>query len=184
MVKRKKSERIERTGHRCSWDSCLEPGDFRAPLSRNNLRDYQWFCAEHIVQFNKKWNYFEGMTQDDIYAFQRDATTGHRPTWRTDQMRGNPNAKLEEAFGRMFGEDGGSPSFKETAKPIRARERDALALLDLEHPATEAKIKSQYRQLMKKYHPDMNYGNALAEETCKKITHAYHHLLAHYVEKL
>ena len=180
MAKRKKSETIEPSGHRCHWPECLEAGDFRAPRSPNNLHEYQWFCAEHIAAFNKKWNYFEGMGEEEIYAFQRDATTGHRPTWRMDQMRGNASAKLEEAFGRMFGE---GPSFKATAKPIAAREKDALAVLDLEHPCSTAKIKSQYRSLMKKYHPDKNFGNALAEETCKKITLAYHHLLAHYIEK-
>jgi DnaJ-class molecular chaperone len=40
-----------------------------------------------------------------------------------------------------------------------------------------------YRELVKKYHPDVNRGNSRAEETFKKITRAYHHLLAHYLEK-
>ncbi len=180
MPKQKKSETVESTGHRCYWGDCLNEGNFRAPRSPNNLHDYQWFCDEHIVQFNKQWNYFEGMTEDDIYAFQRDATTGHRPTWRIDQMRGNMNAKLEEAFGRMFGD---GRSFKAEAKPIGAREKDALAVLDLEHPSDKSKIKAQYRDLVKKYHPDLNRGNRNAEETFKKVTRAYHHLLAHYVEK-
>jgi hypothetical protein len=104
MAKRKKSESIEPSGHRCNWAGCLNAGDFRAPRSRTNLREYQWFCEEHIVAFNKNWNYFEGMGEEEIYAFQRDATTGHRPTWRMDQLKGNPAAKLEEAFGRMFGD--------------------------------------------------------------------------------
>ncbi|MFX3849702.1 DnaJ domain-containing protein, partial [Streptococcus suis] len=69
------------------------------------------------------------------------------------------------------------------AKPIGAREKDALAVLDLEHPSDKSKIKAQYRELVKKYHPDVNRGNARAEETFKKITRAYHHLLAHYLEK-
>lgn len=149
-------------------------------MSRDNPRNSQWFCAEHIAEFNKKWNYFEGMSEEEIYAFQRDATTGHRPTWRIDQQRANLNAKLEEAFGRMFGE---GPSFKAATKPINARDKDALATLDLEHPSDTSTIKAQYRALVKKYHPDVNRGNALAEETIKRITSAYRHLLAHYVEK-
>jgi hypothetical protein len=179
MAKRKKSDHVESSGHRCNWADCLNEGNFRAPRSRTNLREYQWFCDEHIVAFNKSWNYFEGMGEEEIYAFQRDATTGHRPTWRMDQLKGNPTAKLEEAFGRMFGD---SPSYKANVKPIDARDKDALAVLDLEHPSDKAKIKAQYRELVKKYHPDRNHGNALAEETFKKITRAYHHLMAHYVE--
>lgn len=180
MAKRKKSETVQPSGHRCNWAGCLSAGDFRAPRSRTNLREYQWFCEEHIVAFNKSWNYFEGMGEEEIYAFQRDATTGHRPTWRMDQVKGNPTAKLEEAFGRMFGE---GHAYKAEAKPIGAREKDALAVLDLEHPSDKSKIKAQYRELVKKYHPDVNRDNARAEETFKKITRAYHHLLAHYLEK-
>lgn len=180
MARRKKSESVESSGYRCNWAGCLNEGNFRAPRSRDNMREYQWFCEEHIVEFNKKWNYFEGMNEAEIYAFQRDATTGHRPTWRMDQMKGNPNAKLEEALGRMFGD---TPSYRADAKPIGAREKDALAVLDLEHPSDKAKIKAQYRELVKKYHPDVNRGNTLAEETFKRITRAYHHLVAHYIEK-
>ena len=182
MAKRKKSESVESTGQRCNWGDCLNEGNFRAPRSRTNLHEYQWFCEEHITQFNKNWNYFEGMGEQDIYAFQRDATTGHRPTWRMDQLKGNSTAKLEEAFGRMFG-DSQRSSFKANTKPIDARDKDALAVLDLEHPSDKAKIKAQYRALVKKYHPDVNRGSAHAEETFKKITRAYHHLVAHYVEK-
>ena len=178
MPRRKKSETIESSGHRCYWPDCLNEGNFRAPLSRDNLRSYQWFCEEHITEFNKKWNYFEGMDSDAIYAFQRDATTGHRPTWRMDEHDKHTTAKLEEAFGRMFGDTKTSP----TVRPIPARDRDALAVLDLIHPSDKAKIKSQYRELVKKYHPDVNTGNRNAEETFKKITRAYHHLMAHYVE--
>ena len=158
----------------------MEAGDFRAPRSRTHLHEYQWFCETHIKEFNKSWNYFEGMNEDQIYAFQKDATHGHRPTWRMDQLKGNPTARLEEAFGRMFGE---SPTYKAEVRPIGAREKDALAVLDLEHPSDKASIKSQYRELVKKYHPDVNRGSIKAEETFKKITHAYQHLVTHYMDK-
>ena len=176
MGRKKKSEETESSGQLCSWAGCSLPGNFRAPRSRTNLREYQWFCADHIKEFNKNWNYFEGMDSDAIYAFQRDATTGHRPTWRMDQLKGNPTAKLEEAFGRMFGE---GPAFKAEVRPIRARDRDAIAVLDLEHPSDKATIKARYRELVKKYHPDVNRGSQHAEETFKRITLNYQYLVDH-----
>lgn len=179
MAKRKKSDGIEASGHPCNWAGCGNAGNFKAPRSRNNLHDYQWFCDEHITEFNKKWNYFEGMDSDEIYAFQHDASTGHRPTWRVDQMHKHSTAKLEEAFGKMFGD---KQAYKADVKPINARDKDALAVLDLDHPTDKAAIKAQYRELVKKYHPDVNRGSSSAEETFKKITRAYHHLMAHYVE--
>lgn len=179
MAKRKKSESTESSGYTCFWAGCSQPGNFRAPKSRDNTREFQWFCESHIAEFNKKWNYFEGMSTDEIYAFQRDATTGHRPTWRMDQHEKMNTEKLEEAFGRMFGEN---PTFRANVKPINARNRDALAQLDLDHPSDETAIKRQYRELVKKYHPDLNGGNKQAEETFKKVTLAYQHLLNHYLE--
>jgi hypothetical protein len=180
MAKRKKADEAESSGHRCNWADCTAPGDFRAPRSRTNLREYQGFCEDHIKEFNKNWNYFEGMSQDEIYDFQKDATTGHRPTWRMDQLGPNPTQKLESAFNRMF--EDGATKFKSDARPISAKTKDALAVLDLGHPTDKNAIKTQYRELVKKYHPDVNRGNARAEETFKRITAAYHHLVAHYQE--
>ena len=179
MSKRSKQHRVEPSGHGCAWAGCREPGDFKAPRARDNPRDYQWLCETHVSEFNKKWNYFEGMSQDEIYAYQKDATTGHRPTWRMDQIASDIDRKMEEAYGRLFGD---GPSFKARTAPISAKTRDALAQLDLEHPAAKAAIKTQYRELAKKYHPDRNGNDAKAEETFKKITLAYQHLMAHYVE--
>lgn len=181
MAKRSKNERIESSGQNCSQAGCPAPGDFKAPRSRNNPREYQWLCEDHVKEFNKKWNYFEGMSQDEIYAYQKDATTGHRPTWRMDQLGNDIDRKMEEAFGRLFGE--GGAKYKAGTPPVSAKTRDALAMLDLEHPAEAKSIKSSYRVLAKKYHPDVNVGNEKAEDMFKKVTLAYQHLIANYVEK-
>lgn len=178
MAKRKRSEAIHPSGHTCAWSGCNEAGSFRAPKNKRSLRDYQWFCADHIREFNKQWDYFAGMTETEIYAFQKDALTGHRPTWRVDR-HGMIDRKVEEAFVRMFGEQS---RFRASSKPVSARDKDALATLDLEHPCDKKTIKAQYRELVKKYHPDVNGSNRRAEETFKRITQAYHHLMEHYVE--
>lgn len=179
MPRKKNSEQTPPSGHSCAWAGCSLPADFRAPKSRQHLHEYQWFCQQHIALFNKNWNYFEGMNQDQIYEFQKDATIGHRPTWRIDQTQGTSTAQLENAFNRMFG-DG---KLKEQSnRPINPKDRDALATLDLEHPTDKKTIKSQYRDLVKKYHPDVNAGNKRAEETFKKITLAYQYLLDNYVK--
>lgn len=180
MAKKKKSD-VEDSGFPCALPGCSAPGNFRAPRSRHNLREYQWLCENHIREFNKNWNYFEGMGQDEIYAFQKDASLGHRPTWRADRIGPNAEHKLEEALHHMFGD--GKAEFKATARPISAKVKDALAVLDLPHPSDKPTVKAQYRELVKKYHPDVNRGNPRAEETFKKITASYHYLIAHYVEE-
>ena len=41
----------------CNHPNCTEEGVYKAPLDYDNLGNYQWFCIEHIKEFNKKWNY-------------------------------------------------------------------------------------------------------------------------------
>ncbi len=179
--RKKKSSEPEASGHNCMWAGCPEPGNYKAPRSRSRLNDYQWLCLEHVQAFNKNWNYFEGMNEDQIYAFQKDAMLGHRPTWKSD-IPGELEHKLEDAIHRFMG---GTPNPQlRTAKPINAKQKQALAVLDLEHPADKAALKKQYRALVKKHHPDVNRGDQKAADSFKKVTEAYDFLLKHYVESM
>ena len=71
----------------CEWAGCRAVGLHRAPRHTSGKSDepsgsqYRWFCAAHIREFNQNYDYFQGMSDEDIAAFQRDALTGHRPTW-------------------------------------------------------------------------------------------------------
>lgn len=177
---KKKSSEPDISGHACSWAGCSDPGNYKAPKSRSRLNEYQWFCLPHVQAFNKNWNYFEGMNEEQIYAFQKDAVLGHRPTWKSDINPQHLERKLDEALHRFFG---GKPTPEQlaTLKPINGKDKQALAVLDLEHPVDSKGIKKQYRALVKKHHPDVNRGDVKAADTFKKLTDAYNHLLKHYV---
>ena len=64
----------------CEWKNCSEVGKFKAPIERDNSKNFKWLCEEHIKQFNKSWNYFEGMSQLEIENFIKSDLTWHRPT--------------------------------------------------------------------------------------------------------
>ena len=66
----------------CAWPGCDQRGRYRAPKARERLREFQWFCLEHIREFNRGWDYFQGMSQADIDGHRRADVTWHRPTWR------------------------------------------------------------------------------------------------------
>ena len=55
--------------------------EHRAPKSRENLREYYWFCLEHVREYNKSWNYFEDMSEEQISTYRHNSATWHRPTW-------------------------------------------------------------------------------------------------------
>ena len=165
--------------HPCAVTGCSEAGEFRAPLSRDALGQFQMLCKDHIAEFNKKWDYFAGMSQAEIENFQKDAFTGHRPTWRPD-MR-NKEEALRAAFGKFM--DGELPS-DFGAPPIPQKQKHALGQLDMSHPTTHADIKKQYKKLVKKHHPDVNRDDPKAEDVFKQITSAYQLLMREYEEDI
>lgn len=170
-------------GDACAWHGCSQHGEFRAPKGRDKLNEYQMLCQEHITQFNKQWDYFSGMSQVEIEDFQKDAFTGHRPTWRPD-MR-NSDEKLRAAVADFM--DGDIPeglARAASAPPIPQKQRKALAVFDMEHPTTRSDIKKQYKKLAKKHHPDINRDNPQAEETFKALTEAYQLLMNEYEEAI
>jgi molecular chaperone DnaJ len=52
-------------------------------------------------------------------------------------------------------------------------EKDYYAILGVPETATAKEVKSAYRKLSRKYHPDANSGDAAAEERFKEISAAY-----------
>src|ERR687884_315930 len=73
---------IEEAAAGCQWKGCTSAGLYRAPKGRGREGQYWSFCLDHVRHYNSEYNYFEGMTNLEIEEFQKDALTGHRPTWR------------------------------------------------------------------------------------------------------
>ena len=61
----------------CEWENCNEIGKFKAPVEKDNSKNFKWLCEEHIKLFNKNWNYFEGMSQNEIENFLKSDLTWH-----------------------------------------------------------------------------------------------------------
>ena len=64
----------------CDWNNCLEEGSYKAPVEKDNSRKYRMLCLNHIKEFNKNWNYFEGMNDNQIYEFLKSDMIWHKPT--------------------------------------------------------------------------------------------------------
>src|SRR5664279_1152786 len=81
-VKPGKDRRPKTGGPACQWSGCKEKASHRAPKGRENEKDYWRFCLEHVRQYNQSYNFFKGMNDAAVMAYQKDAITGHRPTWK------------------------------------------------------------------------------------------------------
>lgn len=169
-------------GRRCDHGGCKRAGEYRAPKSRQRLKDYYYFCFEHVQAYNKAWNYHAGMSAEEIEAHLHSAVLGERPLWplgvRGNQIFGN-GRRFQDPFGASFAfledEDGAERTHRpETRARPATLEDQALATLGLTGPADIATIKQHYKRLVKRYHPDANGGgDQAAEEQLKRINEAY-----------
>ncbi len=159
----------------CGIRACSGNGEYRAPKSRSQLDDYIWLCLDHIREYNRQWDYFKGLKEDEILQFQKDSVVGHRPSWQF----GMATPDTDEIIRRFF------LNFQ-TAKPvmnpnqhsiINSRERKALNILGLDGRASPPEIKKKYKALVKLHHPDINQQNPeVAAESFRKILEAYDYL--------
>ena len=161
--------------YRCDIVGCPHAGEFRAPKDRL-LKDYYRFCKDHVTDYNRAWNYFDGMSDADVQNHMYESLFGHRPTWKYAA-----HVDLEEELLRkVSGLRGDTPKDKDKKKDERARkiatdtpEGEALVIMELAPPITLAEIKAKYKELAKQYHPDRNPNNPEAEEKLKDINMAY-----------
>ena len=168
---------------RCERPNCDQAGEHRAPKSRSALNDYYWFCLEHVREYNKTWDFFDGMDESEIERFRERDTTWHRPTWK---LGANSAASANiKGFRDDFGVLGthnqtGSEAQAEERQPRwrLAPDRKALLVLDLSVYCTVDEIKIRYKELVKRFHPDANGGAKDAEDKLKDINQAYSFLMS------
>jgi len=161
----------------CEWENCTENGKFKAPLERDNSKNYRWLCENHIKQFNKNWNYFDGMNQNEIENFLKSDLTWHRPTQKFGSSDNFFNILWNNALNGKFGnfkDEKISNSFN--GKQLNEKDKDAFKIMELELNSDWSTIQKKFKTLVKKFHPDRNAGNKEFEDKLKKITLAYSHL--------
>lgn len=163
----------------CEAPGCRLAGEFRAPLARDRLNEYRWFCLEHVREYNKKWDYFAGLDAEAIEQHIRADTTWRRPVWPLGGRRSG-GANLHDPLG--LADDAGlgeKPAPKmDGSEQLTPAERDAIGVLELAWPLTHADVKTRYKELVKRHHPDANGGAREAEEKLKEINAAYSTLRA------
>ncbi len=165
----------------CDFPGCDEAGEHRAPRAPNDLRSYRWFCLDHVREYNRAWNFFEGWSQGEIEQFQRDDITGHRPTWPLGTDPSKASGVFDEVLRRFksewLGETDDHRGRTEQRNGVSDEQHRALALLNLEAPFSRAELKQRYKALVKRHHPDANGGSRDSEELLKQINQAYNYLL-------
>ena len=188
-----KPDKAEKAGGPpCQWKGCEKTGPHRAPMGRGHDGEYFHFCVDHVRQYNASYNYFDGMSDKDIADFQKDALTGHRPTWKVAANSGSQGTTASKGrSGAAWKRDAQTADpheffawrarkaeetradYKRGLKPL---ERKSLDCLHLSEGASREEIKAKFKELVKRHHPDANGGDKRSEDKLREIIQAYNHL--------
>lgn len=175
----------------CDHQGCKRAGAFRAPKGRGREGQFFLFCAEHVKAYNATYNYFAGMDDDALAAYQKEAVVGHRPTWKLGvnakqarmAQRGAKRDKVadvevQDGFGLFGARSAANRAKAKEESRLGALSRQAYATLGLEETADRTAVKARYKELVKRFHPDANGGDRSREERLAEILKAYGHLKA------
>ena len=168
---------------KCEKEDCQEKGEFRAPKSRILLNQYYFFCLDHVKEYNKSWDFYKGLSVNQIETSMREDIIWNRPSW---PLKGNPYKVINE-INELYEDDPNllnlDRSYGEYFKnkiideKLTSEENLALSTLELKLPLTLENIKKNYKKLVKIFHPDVNGNNKKAEDKFKEINSAYKILL-------
>lgn len=163
-------------GRPCDLPGCAVAGEYRAPKSRTTLNEYWWFCLDHVREYNAGWDFSKGMSPIQIEEQIRSDTGWQRPTWPLGRL----GARIDEDMLRdpMHILNAGRAARSDEARRQQANVppsemREPLATLGLGWPLTLEELKTRYKTLAKRHHPDANGGDLASEERLKIINLAY-----------
>jgi hypothetical protein len=167
----------------CDHAGCEERGAFRAPKSPDSLDDYWWFCKDHVREYNLKWNFFHGVTEQeflDQVARDRVWDRNTKPFGkRSDEQRAWARLGIEDPH-QVLGENAtrnpGRTVPGAGTRRLPPTERRAIEILDVRDTATKGEIRKAYKALVKVLHPDMNGGDRSQEEQLSEVVWAWDQL--------
>lgn len=182
---RVRPRRTEPDGPRCQWVGCQRTGTHRAPRGRGHEGEYLNFCVDHVREYNRGYNYFDGMGDDDVARYLKETVTGHRPTWKLGvkgaadapgkRSRQTATFGVDDPFGLLGGAAAAGP-VRPPRRPVGNAARKAFDTLGLDAGASSVEIKARYKTLVKRHHPDTNGGTQARGDRLVEIIKAYRYL--------
>jgi len=169
----------------CDWNNCSEIADYKAPVEKDNSKNYRMLCLNHVKEFNKNWNYFSGMSDTQICEFIKSDSTWHKPT----QSFGSSDNFFNILWNNVLKDDANKKDLQDKINNINKfkftqNDLRAFNILGISVGIKWEKIQQKFKKLVKKLHPDMNFGNKKYEDKLKVVTLAYTQLKNTYRIKI
>ncbi|MXP25439.1 DnaJ domain-containing protein [Altererythrobacter indicus] len=175
--------RFESEGRQCERPGCIAAGEFRAPGSSGPGFDgpgnYRWFCLDHVREFNAGYDWFEGMSAEEILDAQAP-TAGWRTENRVYQGMGADTPRWADYDDPLDAINGRARDIRRRAAAMNAdhgrftpQERDALTVMGLASDTDQPTLRRRYSELVRQYHPDRNGGDRQHEARLQRVVEAY-----------
>jgi len=161
----------------CDAPGCEERGQYRAPKSPDVLDDYYWFCRDHVREYNLKWNFFDGASEEELHAqIDKDRVWERqtKPFSNRDEQRAWARLGVNDPH-EVLGENATRNPGKSItgSRKLPPTERRAIEILEAKDHWTKAEIRKSYKALIKILHPDMNGGDRSDEERLQEVVWAW-----------
>ncbi|HEX8572024.1 MAG TPA: J domain-containing protein [Allosphingosinicella sp.] len=171
----------------CAHPGCESPAEFRAPAGRGPSFDgpgeWRWLCLDHVREFNAGYNYFEGMSSDEIQAAHNPYGGWDRETRAFARMGGDGPPRWADfsdpldAIGARFRRSAAEGPRRD-GRELSESDRKSLRVLGLGTDSDRRALRRRYADLLRRYHPDHNGGDRGHEKALQAVIEAYTQLKA------
>lgn len=169
--------RVEGARDRCAVPGCCEPGEFKAPLEAADFDgpgSWRFLCLDHVREHNAKYNFFAGMSPDEISEAQSPMAGWDRQTRAFAHAGADPAPSWSDFSDPL---DAISTRFRRSRGEAAARfnraEQRALSVLGLGEDADLKAVRASYSKLVRRFHPDRNGGDRGHEARLGEVIEAY-----------
>ena len=169
--------RIEGARARCAVPGCGAPGEFKAPLEPANFDgpgSWRFLCLDHVREHNAKYNFFNGMSPEEISAAQSPLAGWDRPSRKFAANGADPPPSWSDFVDPL---DAISSRFRLNRDRMPSRftrpEQRALTVLGLGEDTELHAIRQRYSMLVRRYHPDKNGGDRSHERRLGEVIEAW-----------
>lgn len=170
--------RVEGARARCAVAGCTAPGEYKAPLQPANFDgpgEWRFLCLDHVREHNAKYNYFEGMSPDQITRAQSPLAGWDRPSRKFAANGADPPPRWSDFADPLDAISTRFAQIREAKQPSRFSkpERRALFVLGLGEDADRHRLRQRYSALVRRFHPDKNGGDRSHEGRLGEVIEAY-----------
>ena len=163
----------------CEAPNCEEAGQYRAPKSPDDLEEFYWFCKDHVREYNLKWNFFNGTTEEEFEAFiDKDRVWGRETKpFAKPGVEGKAWSRLgvDDPHQILGANATQNPGRWHDGRAQTAAHRAAVPWIfwEAKDHWSKPEIRKQYKSLVKDLHPDMNGGNRSDEDRLQEVVWAW-----------